>query len=356
MLYNLRAEKYDPFLSLISHSEMDITKRKKINAMELKNIFINKAAIFFTITSLIIISGCVSPGAQLLNRVPINSLDVEVLDKEGNPIQGAQVEASNGRKTTTDANGIANVRFGSVGIHSVTVMADNYMPNNTIVTMPADRGKTITAHLTTEVQLAGINFGTINMYPMMFNYLFTGYGYQLELEDYSEGGWTEWRTDESDETFLRKAFLKKLDNGQEWWQIVITDNEGDEEDKYIAEVLFSEDRASIVRLREKIGDAEAQEKPVSEGWYNEPQKLTKESIEGALVEENVSVSVPSKNFTADLLDFGVAPGISMKMWRVSSSEVPGGIVKYETSNEDENLSSMELTDYGHDATTVLESY
>lgn len=312
-------------------------------------------ALVFICSSMMVLMSC-SPGAQLLNKVPINSLDVEVLDQEGNPIQGAQVEASNGRKTTTDANGIANVRFGSVGIHSVTVLADNYMPNNTVITMPADRGKIITASLTTEVNLAGINFGSVNMYPMMFNYLFTGYGYHLELEDYPEGGWTEWRTDESNEAFMRKAFLKELDNGQQWWQIVLKDEEGEEDEQYIAEVLFSEDRETIVRMREKIGDAEPQEKPVSEGWYNDPQRLTEESMEGALKEEGVSVTVPKDTFTADLLDFGVASGISMKMWRVSSANVPGGIVKYETSSDDENLSSMELVDYGTDAESLLESY
>ncbi|MEX0719336.1 MAG: carboxypeptidase-like regulatory domain-containing protein [Balneolaceae bacterium] len=315
-----------------------------------------KASIAIVLFSLVLLGGCFNPGTQLLNKVPINSLDVEVLDQDENPIHGAQVEASNGRKTTTDANGIASVRFGSVGIHSVTVLADNFMPNNTIVTMPADRGKTITAHLTTEVELAGINFGALNMYPMMFNYLFTGYGYQLELEDYPEGGWTEWRTDESNETFMRKALLKKLDNGQQWWQIVLKSEEGNSNEQYVAEVLFSEDRESIVRMREKIGDSEAQEKPVSEGWYNDPQRLTQESIEGALSEENVTVDVPKDTFTADLLDFGVASGISMKMWRVSSPAVPGGIVKYETSSEDENLSSMELVDFGTDATTMLDSF
>lgn len=310
-----------------------------------------------TLAALFVAAGCSNPGAQLLNKVPINSVEVEVLDMNGDPLQGAQVEASNGRKTSTDANGKAKVRFGSVGIHSITVLADNYMPNNTIITMPADRGKTITAQLANQVEFTGISFGSMNMYPMMFNYLFTGYGYQLELEDYAEGGWTKWRTDDSEGAYMKKAFLKQLDNGQQWWQIIMMDGSGEEDEQYIAEVLFSEDRKSIVRLREKIGDNEAQEKPVSEGWYNEPQQLTQESVEGALSEENISVTVPANTFTADLLNFGVASGISMKMWRVSANEVPGAVVKYEVSEDDgENLSSMELMDFGTDAVTQLESY
>lgn len=311
------------------------------------------------IISTVFISGCMMPGAEMLNKVPINSVQVEVLDAEGNPISGAQVEASNGRKSSTDASGIATIRFGTVGIHSITVMADNHMPNNMVVTMPADNGKTITARLAGDIELGSITFGVINvnLYPMMFNYLFSGYGYQLELEDYPEGGWTEWRTNEDDETTMRKAFLKKLDNGQEWWQIVMKGEENDSSEQYIAEVLFSEDRQTIVRMREKIGDEEAQEKPVSEGWYNSPQKLTEESIEGALEEENISVTVPANTFTADLLKFGVAPGMNMSMWRVSGVEVPGGIIKYEYSEEESgDVSTMELMEYGTDANSLLESF
>ena len=298
----------------------------------------------------------------MLNRVPINSVQIEVLDVNGDPIQGAQVEASNGRKSSTDESGMTTIRFGTVGIHNITVLADNYMPNNLVITMPKDNGSTITARLTNEVEIGaisftGINFGTMNMYPMMFNYLFTGYGYQLEFEDYPEGGWTEWRTDDSGESYMRKALLKKLDNGQEWWQIILKGDFDDSEERYIAEILFSEGREAIVRMREKIGENEALEKPVSEGWYNTPQKLTQESMEGALSERSVSVSVPARTFTADLLNFGVAPGISLRMWRVSADEIPGAIVKYEYAEEEERESStMELVDFGTDAASLLESY
>lgn len=323
---------------------------------------IRQTAGLLTVLVALLVAGCAMPGANMLNKVPINSVQVEVLDAQGDPIQGAQVEASNGRKSSTDASGMTTIRFGTVGIHSITVMADNYMPNNMVVTMPKDNGSTVTARLTNEVEIGsisftGVNFGAMNMYPMMFNYLFTGYGYQLELEDYPEGGWTEWRTDDSEESYMRKSFLKKLDNGQEWWQIILKgDSEGDDE-QYVAEVLFSEGRESIVRMREKIGDNEAQEKPVSEGWYSSPQQLTEESIEGALTEQGVSVSVPADNFTADLLNFGVAPGISMKMWRVSEVQVPGAIVKYEYVEEEEGESStMELVDFGTDATSLLDSF
>lgn len=321
-----------------------------------------KKALGLVLVTAMISVGCAMPGANMLNKVPINSVQIEVLDVDGNPIQGAQVEASNGRKSSTDAAGITKIRFGTVGIHSITVLADNYMPNNMVITMPKDNGSTITARLTNQVEigtirLTGVNFGTMNMYPVMFNYLFTGYGYQLELEEYPEGGWTEWRTDDDEDSYMRKALLKKLDNGQEWWQIILKGDSDVEEERYIAEVLFSEGRESIIRMREKIGENEAQEKPISEGWYSSPQQLTEESIEGALSEQGVSVSVPADNFTADLLNFGVAPGISMKMWSVYAAQVPGAIVKYEYAEEEEGeISTMELVSYGTDAETLLASF
>src|SRR5690606_9133066 len=112
------------------------------------------------------VAGCGNPALSLLNQVPVNNIEVQVLDVDGNPVAGAQVEASNGRRVSTNANGIASVRFGSVGIHSVTVLADNYLPANQIVTMPADRGKTITTQLVNHIDYSGITFGAVNMYPM----------------------------------------------------------------------------------------------------------------------------------------------------------------------------------------------
>lgn len=318
--------------------------------------------LFSLLGMLFFVSGCMMPGVSMLNEVPLNSVQVEVLDQEGNPIQGAQVEASNGRQTTTDVNGVATLRFGTLGIHNISVYADNYMPNNLVVTMPTDNGSTVTARLTTEVEIGTVNFGAMNfganIYPMMFNYLFTGYGYELEVEDYPEGGWTKWQISGEDGevgTIMRKGLLKELENGQQWWQIVMYDEENNGP-VYISEVLFSEDRQQIVRMREKMGDSEAQEKPVSEGWYSQPQKLTEESIEGATTERGIEVNVPKGNFTADLIDFGVAPEISLKLWRATSAEVPGGVVKSATMEGEEVISLLELVDYGTNAETMLNSF
>ncbi|PAU94204.1 hypothetical protein CK503_08295 [Aliifodinibius salipaludis] len=301
--------------------------------------------------------GC-SPSAQLLNDLPVHSAEIKVLNENNEPVKGAQVEASNGRKSTTDSTGVATIRFGSVGLYTVSVMAENYMPSNFTLTMPSDNNETFTRHLSQQVNytgISGMNFGSANMYPMMFSYLFSSYGYGLELDSYEESEVTEWKiTTESDGLTMKKAFLKELDSGKQWWQIALLEKES-EEPQYIAEILFSENRKSILRYREQLGDGEIQEKPVSEGWYNQPAELTKESIKGAQEQTNVSVETPAGTFNTDLLNFGVTGGTSLKMWRVGE-DVPGGVVKYQTTREGEVLYESELHSYGSDATSLLNSF
>ncbi len=227
--------------------------------------------------------GC-SPSAQLLNDIPVHSAEIEVLDQNNEPIEGAQVEASNGRKSTTNSNGVATIRFGSVGLYTVSVMADNYMPSNFTLTMPSANNETFTRHLSQQVSytgMSGMTFGSANMYPMIFNYLFSSFGYGLELDSYEESEMTKWKIiTEGGGLIMKKAFLKELDNGKQWWQVALLENES-EVPQYIAEILFSENRKSILRYREQVADGEIQEKPVSEGWYSQPTQLTQESIKGA---------------------------------------------------------------------------
>lgn len=299
-----------------------------------------------------------SPGTHLLNEIPVNSVSVEVTDQDGQPVQGAQVEASNGRKTTTDENGIAKVRFGSVGIHYIGVMADNYLPSNFVVTMPTDNGETVKASLANQMEFNSFAFASANMYPLMFNYLFSSYGYGLELQEYNEGEWTSWvisSDGEDDETLtMSKGFLKKLDNGQEWWQIIVEDEE--EGEAYVAEVLFSEDRNSIRRIRQKIGTDEIQEPAVSEGWYSRPAALTEESKNAALVSENIELEIPRGVYKANQFKFDMTTGMFLQLWESSDNSVPGGVLRYEMAADDESIYESTLMDYGSDAVTMLESY
>lgn len=315
--------------------------------------------VVFTLLTLFLFTGwsCTSETA-LLNRIPVNSVEVEVVDQNGDPIPGAQVQASNGRSSSTDDEGIATVRFGTVGLHSITVMADQHMPSNFMVTMPTDNGKTVTARLAEEMEIGTISFGSVNIYPMIFNYMFSSYGYSHEIEDYEEGESTTWRLhtegSEEEQMTMSKAFLLENEEGQQWWRIEM--RYPDEDNNYIAEILFSEDRTSILRYREKIGDNEPQEKPVSDGWYTKPVQLTEESIEGAVTETGVSVTVPMGTFTADLLTYGVAPEKNLNIWRAQDESVPGGVVKYETTEAEEIVYSSVLVDYSTDAQSILDSY
>ncbi|MBN2731386.1 MAG: Ig-like domain-containing protein [Balneolaceae bacterium] len=307
----------------------------------------------------LLVSGC-NQGTRLLNKIPVNSVEVKVLDQNDTPVQGAQVQASNGRETTTDSEGVAKVRFGSVGIHTISVFADNYMPSNFVVTMPADRGKIVTRRLTGEVRFAGLNFGAMNMYPLVFNYMFSSYGYSPQLEPYKEGQSTAWSisSGESDGDVLTmsKAFLKEMDDGKEWWGIELS-KMGEDDSKYVAEILFSEDRSKILRYREKIGESEVQEKPVSEGWYTQPVSLTEESEQGAVKEENIPLDTMKGSFKADLLVFGIAPNTNLKIWKAKNSAVPGGVLKYEIQGDSELVYRNELIDFKtKGASTMLNSY
>lgn len=330
--------------------------------MRLLNLYkyhVSKGVLLFLSLGLVfIIKGCTS-GTQLLNKIPVNSVDVKVVDQNDNPISGAQVESSNGRQSTTNGAGIAKIRFGSVGIHNISVYADNYMPSNFIVTLPTDRGKTITRRLTDEVNFSvGMNFGAMNMYPLIFNYMFSTYGYSTSVDDYKEGESTTWQitTQDGDKTMeMYRAFLKKMDNGQEWWGVRL--NLADEDQStYIAEILFSENRSSVLRYREKLDGGDIQEKPVSEGWYNQPVSLTEESMQGATTEEGVSVKVPKGTFTANLLNYGAGPETYIKIWTATDADIPGGVIKYETTSKNEVVYSSQLKDWATDATTELDSY
>ncbi|MFH5882802.1 carboxypeptidase regulatory-like domain-containing protein [Halalkalibaculum sp. DA3122] len=312
--------------------------------------------------SIALLAGC-TPGTELLNRVPVHSVNFEVLDSNGEPLQGATVESSNGKSTSTDENGMATLRFGTVGVHNVTVSASDHLPTRMTVTLPTDNNELKTARLAQQVDYSGLTSGFAQMsgaqlYPMMFTYLFNSFGYNMELTDYKAGEWTKWRLvteedDEDDTLVMRKAFLNETDDGQQWWQIQLFEEDGTTA-SYTAEVLFDTNKSSIRRYREQIGDNDPQEKPVTENWYSQPNRLTQESIEGAIEERDVQIEVPDGTYSADLINFGVSPGVNLKIWRVL--DVPGGTVQYSTEQEDEMVYKSQLVDYGTDADTILGSY
>lgn len=318
-------------------------------------------AVLAAITALY--SGCSGMNALGLH---LFSLKVDVRGVSNAPLIGAVVSSSNGETVTVDSTGIATLHFSDVGPYYVSVRYQDNLIASYNVSMPSDGGKTFTANYVPSAAPSTGNTGVAagssgsnyfammgtRFYPILFQYVFNAYGYSIDLEKYDTSQYTEWEisTNGEDKFSTRKAYLTKLPNGQEWWQVSFKTKD----DSMMMEVLFSDKLQSIRRMRAKFGGDAPKEVPVTEGWYNSPLQLTPESIEGSVVKKGVSITVPAGTFTCDQLEFGVAQGFTLRLWRVK--DVPGGVVKYEMTGNNGDLYSCELLSYGSGAKTVLGSY
>jgi hypothetical protein len=298
----------------------------------------------------------------------INGLTLLAVDENNAPIAGAIVQTSDDQNVTTGPDGRAALRFPAYGAFEVTVTATDRAPARLSVTMPSDRNETVTAHLgkpgtggdvSINVNIGGLTAGIsrmmTQMYPIIFQSLFSAHGYSIDLADYKPGEWTEWKFSDNQDFngTMRKAYLKQLDNGQQWWQVVYTPE--DAADKITMEVLFAKDKSSIRRMRQQSGNEAPAEVPVSEGWYTAPTKLTRESLEGAVVKRNEKVRVPAGTYFADILQFGqMGMGGTLSIWR--STKVPGGVVKTQVDDPDGSQMTSELKALGTGAKTQLGSY
>jgi hypothetical protein len=324
----------------------------------------NLALMFVMVFILMIFAACATTG------LPLFKVSIKAVDETDTPISGAVVESSDGQMATTGKDGLAIIKLGSVGARIITVSAENKTPAVLTVTMPIDINKTMTARLGNTITGGASPNVNLNIranysamltaiYPMMFQYLFTAYGYNMEVVSYKAGEWTEWNivSDEKEkdqEMSMRKEFLTKLDNKQEWWQVGINFSK-EKADQVIIEVLFAAERESIRRMRQQTGEGQASEVPVTEGWYSAPMNLTPESMEGSVVKRGVDIKVPAGSFKADLMEFSyMGTNNKIRMWRVSN--VPGGIVRVEVTDGKEAAWATELKAYGDGAKTVLSSY
>lgn len=279
------------------------------------------------------------------------------------PLIGAIVSSSSGETVTVDSTGVAKLSFSDIGPYYITVAYQDNVIASYNVSMPSDGGKTLTANYVpgarpsgSKTAVGGANaFATMGarLYPILFEYMFNAYGYSMDLSPYNPGQFTEWQIKSEGEKQYRtrKAFLKKLPNGEEWWQVNFVSSD---KDSILMEVLFSANQMSVRRMRQRFSNEAPHEVPVTEGWYTAPMQLTPESIEGAVVKKGISVTVPAGTFTCDQLEFGVAPGMTLRMWRVKN--VPGGVVEYEMAKGDKDLYFAEMTSYGTGAATELNSY
>ncbi len=316
-------------------------------------------------------SGCGGCFGMNMMGLHLFSMNIEVRGPSNTPLIGAVVSCSSGETVTVDSTGIAKLNFSDVGPYYIMVRYQDNMIASYNVSMPADGGKTLTANYAAAAAPpaggsvasegaapasgSGNSFAMMGarLYPILFQYVFNAYGYSLDLGAYDQGQFTQWQISSNGdkEYATRKAFLTKLPNGQEWWQV---DFVSPDKDSMMMEVLFSAKHESIRRMRQKFGGDAPKEVPVSEGWYTSPTQLTPESIEGAVVKKGVEVKVPAGTFSCDQLEFGVAPGMTLRLFRAAN--VPGGVVKYEMVGQDKDYYAGELTAYGSGASTQLGSY
>ncbi len=294
------------------------------------------------------------------------SVKVDVRGPNNVALVGAVVHCSCGETVTVDSSGVANLHFSDIGPYYVSVVYQDRVISSYNISMPSDGGKTFTSNYMPAAQVtntpettppenenSGMAMMMTRLYPILFQYMFSAYGYSMELNPYQQGQYTNWTIEgKNGKPFeTRKAYLTKTADGKEWWGLTYIS----QKDSIVMEVMFSENQQSIRRMRQKFGNESPKEVPVTEGWYTAPMQLTPESVEGAVVKKATSLTVPAGTFTCDQLEFAVGGDLTLRMWRAAN--VPGGVVKYEMVDKSgESIYSGELESTGTGATTQLGSY
>jgi len=220
-----------------------------------------------------------------------------------------------------------------------------------------------------DASLRGLSPALMQLYvSSVFSSVFYAGGYSFEYKNaYKPGEWSNWKAtgmDEGDE--FQKAFLMKMDDGKEWWQIITNSVRDGKKEEVVLEAMFSAPDESgmrkLLRLRSLFpGDKEPAEVPVQENtaaWYHEPIKITEESLKAA-TKGTESIKTPAGTFSADHIVYRDAYGVGE--WWVTD-KVPGGLVKYQVTNsqaeadKEENKYTVELLGYGDGAKTRLNSF
>lgn len=195
------------------------------------------------------------------------------------------------------------------------------------------------------------------MAPVVFSYSLGVGGYWIWSKDFKPGEWVKFlvTTDNGDAFDLEIAFLKKTEDGNEWWRVSYKPKKPGE--LYVVyEALFSSDFGELKRLRGKVNDNPPQEIPVTQGSYiARPVKLTKESIEGATIGVEV-VKVPAGTFRAKHIKYGSFSGKGSVEWWIDSG-VPGGVVRYLIKDDrGKVVLTSDLATFGSGASSLLGSF
>jgi len=216
-----------------------------------------------------------------------------------------------------------------------------------------------------DASLRGLSPALMQLYvSSIFNSFFYAGGYSFDYNEYKPGQWSSWQATGMDEgEKFTKSFLKKEEDGKEWWQIISSGVRDGKNEEVILEALFSAPDETgmrkMLRLRSLFpGDKEPAEMPVQENsaaWYHDPIKLTQESLDAA-TKGVESVKTPAGTFQAKHIVYRDVRGLSD--WWLSDS-VPGGLVKYKFTADgegDKKEYTAEITAFGGDAKSKLGSF
>ncbi len=189
---------------------------------------------------------------------------------------------------------------------------------------------------------------------MAFGFAFSAGGMWAGQVGYKPGEFTKfrWTVEGEDSIELERAYLKELENGNQWWRVSWKDSEG----VWVWESLIDTQDSQMLRMRARDIDGNEGEVPVSgETVYMPATELTKESVQGATVDKG-KVDVPAGRFQADHVVYMMGSGDSqIEFWL--APQIPGGVVKYQISQKDEGmLWTSELTGFGKKAETILNAY
>ena len=190
---------------------------------------------------------------------------------------------------------------------------------------------------------------------VIFGYTFSAGGYWMGQTAYQPGEFTkfEWKSKDNDTVEFERAFLKKPEEGKEWWRVSWVEKDG----SWIYEALISTADGTLLRMRAKDADGNIGEVPVSGETviYMPPQELTKESIAGATVSRD-KVTTPAGTFDADHVVYMATSGEGQVEWWITD-KVPGGVVKYLGNDKKEGVVwTSTLKDKGGNATSILGSF
>jgi hypothetical protein len=199
------------------------------------------------------------------------------------------------------------------------------------------------------------NIFMVSQAQIIFAYSFSAGGYWVGQNEFEPGDYTvfEWTDQESESPVeLEKALLKITDDGQQWWRV----SWKDEEESWVYEGLLDPEEERMVRLRAKDPEGNVDEVPVTEDQsvYMAPAEPTSESIQGATVGEE-RITTPAGTFDTEHVVYSSQTEEGRVHWWITD-EVPGGVVKYQATEESEELWTSTLIRTGSDATTELDSF